>query len=152
MSDSRATLIALQAFHVAFLALHDWIPLGSLNDIAAVKRENPNGKLALSTALSTAPFAFGLIESILHAHGRYPYWLVQYLWWSYGILFFGELRAWWVPYFFGAKPGLAERYDVMFGKTSAFLPRRHGIQPNTLHVVLHAMTVLCLASIAAATR
>lgn len=27
---------ALQSFHVAFLLLHDWVPLGSLNDVQAV--------------------------------------------------------------------------------------------------------------------
>ena len=33
-------LLALQAFHVLFLLFHDWIPLGSLNNIAAVRAEN----------------------------------------------------------------------------------------------------------------
>ncbi len=31
-------LIALQAFQVLFLWLHDWIPLGRLNDATAVRR------------------------------------------------------------------------------------------------------------------
>jgi hypothetical protein len=38
-------LFALQSFHVLFLALHDWIPLGSLNDLKAVRSANPIHKL-----------------------------------------------------------------------------------------------------------
>jgi hypothetical protein len=151
MSALKAALLSLQILHVAFLALHDWIPLGRLNDLEAVKRANPNSRLAVATILSTAPFAFALIESVLHAHQPFPHWLVQWLWWSYGLLFLGELRAWWAPYFFGAKPGLVDRYEVMFGKTTAFLPRRNGLQPNTLHVVLHATTLLTLVVLAIAT-
>jgi hypothetical protein len=32
----------------------------------------------------------------------------------------------------------------MFGRTHAFLHERHGITPNTLHVALHAATVVAL--------
>ncbi len=151
MSPLKAALLALQTFHVAFLVLHDWVPLGKLNDVAAVKRVISNGKLVVATVLTTAAYAFCLIESVLHASEPYPHWLTQWLWWSYGLLFLLELRAWWVPYFFGAKPRLVDRYEVMFGKTTAFLPRRHGIQPNTLHVFLHAMTLLTLVLLAIAT-
>jgi len=45
-------LLALQAFHVLFLLLHDWIPLGSLNNIAAVRAENSLPKLLIGTAIS----------------------------------------------------------------------------------------------------
>lgn len=33
-------LIWLQVFHVLFLALHDWIPRGPLNDVKAVRAQN----------------------------------------------------------------------------------------------------------------
>ena len=49
-----ALLLALQIFHVAFLALHDWIPLGRLNDVRAVTKENPRGKLLIGTAITTS--------------------------------------------------------------------------------------------------
>jgi hypothetical protein len=146
------TLLALQLFHVLFLALHDWIPLGRLTDTAAVRAANPNSRLALSTLISTSPFVVGLIATQMHARGHYPGWLVYWLWISYGLLFTGELRAWWVPYFFGSNPALVARYELMFGNTAAFLPSRHGIRPNTLHVVLHAATVATLVMIALATR
>jgi hypothetical protein len=38
-------LFALQCFHVIFLALHDWVPLGTLNDVKVVRAANPGRKL-----------------------------------------------------------------------------------------------------------
>lgn len=137
-------LLALQCFHVAFLALHDWIPLGNLNDIRAVRAENSTTKLLVGTFVSTLPFAFGLAASFYYLDRGYPAWLPIYLGISYALLFLGELQAWWIPYFFRAEPGRAARYQAMFGKTHAFLPERNGIRPNTLHVVLHAATVITL--------
>jgi len=74
-----------------------------------------------------------------------------YLWASYTFLFVGELDAWWVPYFFGSKPERVARYQAMFGGTNSFLRERHGIIPNTLHVILHSSTVALLAALAVLT-
>lgn len=137
-------LLALQCFHVLFLALHDWIPLGSLNDLKAVRAANPSSKLIAGTLISLIPFAIGLAASVMHFGQAYPSWLIWWLWISYGLLFFGELQAWWIPYFFGAEPDRMVRYQGMFGATHAFLPPRNGIRVNTLHVVLHAATLATL--------
>ena len=111
-------LLALQAFHVLFLLLHDWIPLGSLNNVAAVRAANPAGKLLIGTLISTSFF-----------------------------LFYGELRAWWIPYFGAPQPERAARYQTMFANTHSFLPARNGIPLNTLHVLLHAFTLATLVVI-----
>jgi hypothetical protein len=137
-------LLGLQIFHVAFLALHDWMPLGRLNDVKAVRTENPRGKLLLGTVISTAPFAVGLAASWRHLHGPYPGWLWYLLWIAYVLLFVGELEAWWIPYLRGTSAERVERYKAMFGKTLAFLPEHHGIVPNALHVVLHIATLATL--------
>jgi hypothetical protein len=133
-------LLALQSFHVAFLLLHDWIPLGRLNDVAAVRRENSLAPLIANTLIVGGLFGFGLAASI-HFYGRaYPGWLHKWLFVSYGLLFLGELRAWWIPYLVHAEPQRAVRYQAMFGRTHSFLSVRNGIVPNTLHIILHAMT------------
>jgi hypothetical protein len=137
-------LIVLQIFHVLFLCLHDWIPLGNLNDIAAVRAENSIGKLIAGTLISTTPFAFGLAASLGYHEKGFPGWLWWWLWVSYAFLFVGEMQAWWIPYFLRTEPQRATRYAAMFGGTHAFLPQRNGIRPNTLHVILHAATVLTL--------
>jgi hypothetical protein len=141
-------LIALQVFVVAFIALHDWIPLGSLNDVRAVQAADSRSRLIVVTIVSTLPFAIGLWATILHAMSGRPRWLSDYLWVSYGLAFLGLIRAWWGPYLLYREPARAVRYQAMFGRTHAFLPVRNGIRPNTLHVVLHLIIVAILAVLA----
>ena len=71
----------------------------------------------------------------------------MYLCISYGLLFIGELQAWWIPYFGKPQPTRAARYGELFGNTHSFLPARNGIVPNTLHTVLHATTLLTLIAL-----
>jgi hypothetical protein len=144
-------LFGLQCFHVLFLGLHDWIPLGPLNDVKAVRDANPGRKLLAGTLISLIPFVFGLAASAIYLGRSYPLWLLWWLWVSYGLLFFGELKAWWIPYFFRPEPALAARYQVMFSNTHAFLPARNGIRPNTLHVILHTVTLATLVVLGAVT-
>jgi hypothetical protein len=139
-----ALLLALQIFHVAFLALHDWIPLGRLNDVRAVREENPGAKLLIGTVISTALFVPPLVEGLRRPHGPWPGWVWVWLLVGYGWLFVGEIQAWWWPYFMGSSEKMVERYRVMFGKTHAFLPERRGIRINTLHFVLHLLTLTTL--------
>ena len=140
----QAIVIGLEAFQVAFLLLHDWIPLGSLNDVRAVAAEDSVGKRVWTTLLSALPFVLTLYFSVRTAGAPWPGWVHQWLWICYGLLFVGQLRAWWVPYLGGGSPARAERYGRMFGRTHAFLPRRNGIVPNTLHVLLHVATLATL--------
>jgi hypothetical protein len=141
---TAAILLALQCFHVLFLALHDWIPLGTLNDLKAVRATYPLRKRIIGTLISLIPFVIGLAASAIYFGRVYPAWLLWWLWISYGLLFFGELTAWWIPYLFRYEPERATRYQVMFGATHAFLPERNGIRPNTLHVILHFFTLATL--------
>jgi hypothetical protein len=138
-------LVALQALQVAILWLHDWIPLGALNDVRAVRQADSLGRLVRVTLVQSLPYTVGLAFSIARAGGPYPGWLWGWLWVSYGLLFAGEIRAWWWPYLVGFEPARAARYRAMFGATHTFLPRRDGVAPNTLHCVLHAATACTLA-------
>jgi hypothetical protein len=141
------TLLALQVFQVLFLWFHDWIPLGRLNDVAAVRRQDTLGRLVRVTLIQSVPFTIGLFYSARYFQQPYPGWLHEWLWISYGILFVGQMRAWWVPYLLKLEPERAERYRKMFGNTHSFLPRRNGMVPNTAHILLHlatAGTLLCL--------
>jgi hypothetical protein len=136
--------LGLQAFHVAFLLFHDWVPLGRFNDIRAQRTTDPVRKRVLTTVLSAVPYLFLLAFSVrdVRAH-RLSHSLVFWLWVGYGALFAGELKAWWIPYFLWYEPERAARYRRLFGETHAFLKERNGIRPNTLHVVLHLAT-LCM--------
>jgi hypothetical protein len=140
-------LISLQAFHVLFLALHDWVPLGQFNDVAAVRREIPTRNLFAATLIQASFFAVGLSFSIKYFGRTYPGWLHYWLWISYTILFIGEIEAWWIPYLVTPNPKRAASYQRMFGNTHSFLSTRNGIVPNTAHVLLHLATAATLIAL-----
>jgi hypothetical protein len=137
-------LLALQAFQVLFLWLHDWVPLGRLNDVEAVRREDGLKGLIRITLIQGIPWSIGLFFSVRYFGRAYPSWLDMWLWISYALLFLGQFRAWWLPYLFVPDPKRAERYRRMFGATHAFLPLRNGIVPNTAHILLHVATAATL--------
>jgi hypothetical protein len=137
-------LLALQTFQVLFLWTHDWLPLGRLNDVAAVKSQDTKTRLVTVTLIQSAPFTVGLIFSLINFRHPYPDWLDMWLEISYAVLFVGQMRAWWLPYLFRPEPDRAARYRIMFGNTHSFLPMRNGIVPNTAHILLHIATLLTL--------
>jgi hypothetical protein len=141
----QQALLLLQAFQVIFLWIHDWVPLGRLNDVAAVRRQDSIARLVTVTLVQSVPFTIGLIFSALSLGEPYPDWLSMWLWISYGVLFVGQMRAWWIPYLVKSEPERAARYRQMFGRTHSFLPQRNGIVPNTAHILLHISTFLTLS-------
>ena len=140
--EIEMVLLALQVFQVLFLWVHDWIPLGRLNDVAAVLSQDTRSRLVTVTLIQSVPWTIGLCFSLLNFKFKrsYPNWLYGWLVISYGLLFIGQIRAWWIPYLFLREPKRAARYQIMFGKTHSFLPPRNGIVPNTAHILLHLVT------------
>jgi hypothetical protein len=139
--------LALQTFVVLFLSLHDWIPLGRLNNLAAIRSEDPLLRRVFVTLLPAAPAAIGLFFSGRHFGQSYPDWLEMLLWITYGVFVIGMLRAWWVPYLFLPDPERAARYQIIFAGTHSFLPRRNGIAPDTMHTVFHLVTLSTLVAL-----
>lgn len=137
-------LLLLQCFQVLFLWTHDWIPLGCLNDVAAVRSQDTLSRLIFVTLLQSVPWTIGLYLSLLHFNKPYPNLVYNWLLISYGILLIGQIRAWWIPYLLRPEPERAARYRIMFGNTSSFLPVRNGMVPNAAHVALHLATVATL--------
>jgi len=144
-------LLLLQLLVLLFLALHDWIPLGRLNDVQAVKAADSPARLITITALSAAPSAVGLAGSLVYLGRPYPTWLLVWLWLTFAGLLVGQIRAWWVPYLFVPEPARAARYQAMFARTHAFLPVRNGIRPNTLHLILTAALLVGVVLLAVLT-
>ncbi|HVI05199.1 MAG TPA: hypothetical protein VM711_03790 [Sphingomicrobium sp.] len=134
-------LVTLQAVQVVILWTHDWVPLGRLNDVAAIRRHDSLGRLIWVTLLQSVPFTVLLFYSIQFLQTGYSHSLRTWLWIGYGVLFLGELRAWWIPYLLRAEPDRALRYREMFGGTYSFLPERNGLTPNALHCILHVTTL-----------
>jgi hypothetical protein len=139
--------IACQFFVTVFITLHDWVPLGALNNLPAIRATDSRSRLFLVTLISALPFAIGFAATAYYSRTRLPMWLGDLLWISYVAGSYGMLRAWWVPYLLVPDPARAARYQVRFSNTHAFLPTRNGIRPDTLHVCFHAVflaTVVCL--------
>jgi hypothetical protein len=145
-------LVIVQSLSVLFLWTHDWIPLGRLNDIAAVRRADSTARLITITVIQSLPFTVLLALSAAHLGKPWPHSLTLALWIAHSVLLAGELRGWWWPYLVQPDPVRAVRYQAMFGRTHAFLPVRNGLVPNTAHVALHACTVLTLILLALARR
>ena len=61
--------IALQVFMLAFLLLHDWIPLGPFNDVAGVRSQNTLRQLIVATLINSVAIAVTLWLSVT-ASGR----------------------------------------------------------------------------------
>jgi hypothetical protein len=134
-------LLFLQLVVVAFLWLHDWVPLGRLNDVAAVRSQDTLTRLIGVTIVQSVPWSICLISSAVRFGRSYPHWLQMWLWGSYIFLVIGVIRAWWIPYFLGADERRITRYRIMFRNTHSFLPERNGIVPNTAHILLLAAAI-----------
>jgi hypothetical protein len=148
---ARAPLLALQCFVVLFVALHNWIPLGVLNNVRGVRIAFPTGKLLMTTLLNLTPFAIGLAATVFYFDKAYPGWVFWWLWITYGLACYGSFRAWWMPYLFRRDPALVARYQTMYAGTHSFLPVHNGIRPDTLHVLFDIVTIAILIDLAVLT-
>ena len=147
-SGAMVALLALQCFVVLFVALHNWIPLGTLNNVRGVRAEFPTGKLLLTTLINFAPVAIGLAATAFYFGRACPAWVFWWLWITYGLACYGSFTAWWRPYLFGPDPHQVARYQTMYAATHSFLPERNGIRPNTLHVLFDIVTIAILIDLA----
>jgi predicted outer membrane lipoprotein len=141
-------LVIGQIMVVVFIAFHDWVPLGKLNNVAGLRAVDTSNRLVFTTAVSTLPFAAVLVPSIMFASVEYPNWLLCWLWGTYLVCAYGILRAWWIPYLGTPDPERAKRYRVRFAGAHGFLPERNGIRPDSLHVGFHALIVAILIALA----
>jgi hypothetical protein len=150
-SVATVALLALQCFVVLFVALHNWIPLGTLNNLKGIRVEFPTGKLLFTTLINFTPVAIGLAATACYSGRVYPGWVFWWLWITYGLACYGSFKAWWMPYLLRADPHLAARYRTMYAGTHSFLPERNSIRPNTLHVLFDIVTVAILIDLAVLT-
>ncbi len=147
MSATQGVIVALQAFQVVILWTHDWLPLGRLNDVGAVRAADSTARLVRITVVQSLPFTLLLAWSASRVgHPWHALW--AWLFGAHAALFAGELKAWWIPYAVGTNAARTQRAREIFGGTHAFLPERHGIRPNTLHATLHAATLGTLVALA----
>lgn len=110
------------SFIFLFMLLHDWVPLGPLNDVKAVFETRSVHELIAVTLIGTLQFLL-LMGLVLWRMGRtYPLWIKLWLIIHQGFIFTGALLDWWIPYLFGiGAEERVERYRAMFGNTHKYV-------------------------------
>ncbi|QUW23564.1 hypothetical protein JSQ81_08700 [Sporosarcina sp. Marseille-Q4063] len=128
-----------------FMMLHDWVPLGSLNDIQAVSAESSKKELVIVTSIGAMQILLVMTILLFFIGKNYPIWAKLWLFIHPSCIFVGAMMSWWIPYLFGfGAEERAERYQVIFGNTHSLLPVKNGIVPNTLHSLFHMTLLLCI--------
>ena len=146
-----AVLLALQCCVVLFVGLHNWVPLGTLNNVKGVRLEFPTGKLFLTTLTNFIPATIGLVATICYIRSGHPHWVFLYLWIFYALACFGSFTAWWKPYLLRRDPEKIARYQTMYAANHSFLPLRNGLRPDTLHVLFDLVTIAIMFDLAVLT-
>lgn len=142
---SEKLLLAGFSFILLFMLVHDWVPLGTLNDVQAVAQENSFQELIIVTLIGSVQFLLLIGLVLLFIGKKYPIWVKLWLVIHQVFIFIGVLIDWWIPYFFGiGAEKRVETYNQMFGNTHTFLPTMNGIAPNTLHIVFHSVLFGCI--------
>lgn len=149
MQDTQLSMvsffIAIQIILFFFMILHDWVDIPPFTDLKTLKAAHPF-KFRLTGSIINGGFILiPLVITFLYLHSSFPLWARILFASIYGLLTFGTITAWWIPYFGGSyllhgnKAGFGE-----YKNTHSFLPARgDNVVPNTLHIVLHLQIWIC---------
>jgi hypothetical protein len=142
---SEKILLLGYSLILLFMIVQDWMPLGSLNDIDAIKQEKTTNELITVTLIGVLQIALFIFLILLFIGKKYPLFIKLWLIIHPSFILGGAVMSWWIPYLTGI--GAAEKlesYTTMFGETHAFLPVINGIVPNTLHTLFHFTLLFCI--------
>ncbi|MCI0355592.1 MAG: hypothetical protein L0099_11225 [Acidobacteria bacterium] len=125
-----------QALLALYLQVIEWVDLFPWNNV-----RGGNGQEAFDVSMAVVQSGLvvaawkGMRPSLAVGAALYSVWLVL------------QIRAWWLPYFWGATEQRMQHYTRWFGETYKFLPPigDHPI-PDAAHVVLQLLIVAALAA------
>lgn len=142
--DTVSVFIALQIVLLFFMTFHDWVHIPPFTDIREMeKHSDPVGRFINSTIF----FFLIFIPLFLtwYYRSNYLFWVLLNIVIFYGLLTFGTIISWWIPYFFGSySKSFKEAFDE-YKYTHHFLPAiGDNVIPNTFHVILHLQIWTCL--------
>ena len=98
---SEILLLMGYSFILLFMLSHDWIPLGSFNDIEAIREVKTVKELVTVTFINAGQIILLMGIIIAFIGKKYPIWIKLWLIIHPSCIFAGALIAWWIPYFFG---------------------------------------------------
>lgn len=135
------TLIAQSVLTLYFMITH-WIPLYPWNDL---------NKSSFAYEKPLNAFMHCIQIALLYGFAFQINWLMTLgiIFWS--VWLYGYIRAWLIPYLYGASPQEMRDYQQTFGNTYKFLPRYkdHPI-PDACHTILGLLTAFVVPSVYAA--
>src|SRR4029077_14857033 len=93
--------IAIQITLFFFMILHDWLDIPPFTDLKALKKSHSfKFRLIVSIINGTLVLA-PLIITFIYLHSPFPLWTRLMFVSIYGLITFGTITAWWIPYFGG---------------------------------------------------
>lgn len=137
--------IAIQSLLFLFMILHDWIDFPPFTDIAALRKAHSVKERLFGSFVNGIFVLVPLMIAVAYRDSVLPFWASLISVCIYGLITFGTITAWWIPYFGGGylihgnQAGFEE-----YRNTHSFLPARNeNVVPNTLHVILHFQVWIC---------
>ena len=126
-----------------FLALHDWIDIYPLNDLATFNKYCSLRNKILMTIVNTPFFIIYTAILLYYWSTPIPMYASAYLV-ACNILFLtGIIFSWWLPYLCGWPISQVQELHESHGTTHTFLPTiGNNPTPNTLHVMFHVVFVI----------
>jgi len=137
--------IIIQCILLLFMALHDWVDIPPFTNLKALRRAHSFKFRLIGSFINAGLVIIPMIVTFLYMTSPLPLWARLLFVGIYGLITFGTITAWWIPYFGGGywvhgnKAGFEE-----YQNTHSFLPTRgDNVVPNTLHVILHIQVWIC---------
>ncbi len=93
--------IVLQSALFVFITLHDWVEIRPFTDLAALRKAHSFRFRFLGSCINGGLVLIPLVVTLLFASSPMPLWARLLFTAIYGLLTFGTITAWWIPYFGG---------------------------------------------------
>lgn len=137
--------LIIQCILFLFMALHDWIDIPPFTNLTTLKKAHSFRFRLIGSLINSTLVLIPIIVTLIYMSSTLPLWARLFFVSIYGLITFGTITAWWIPYFGGGylihgnKAGFEE-----YRNTHSFLPvRGDNVVPNTLHVILHIQVWVC---------
>lgn len=137
--------IIIQCTLLLFMALHDWVDIPPLTDLEALKKAHTFKFRLIGSLVNAGLVLAPLAVTLFYRTSALPFGARLFFAIIYGLLTFGTITAWWIPYFGGGYLMHGDKASFEeYRNTHAFLPAiGDNVTPNTLHVILHIQVWLC---------
>ncbi len=134
--------IILQVVLLFVMTFHDWVHLPPLTDIRELEKYSTKKGRVINSLIFFLLVCIPLLLTTLYQPELFLCVKITIIS-MYGLLTFGTVFAWWIPYFFGSSEKHKNDF-IEYRTTHHFLPKRgDNIVPNTFHVLLHLLIWSC---------